>query len=692
LHLFVLTGFAIAQPVYDRLGDRSAYLVDMRVEASAIVLLALLFSVIVPAIPALILKLTSRLFPRAVESVVAVLCFILFTMITGPLIKRMIFLPVIALLPNWAQVILILAAGAATTWAYFRFSRMRLVVSVASPAIIVFPAIFLLASPVARQFFFQHAEIRPAHGKPVSVVLVVLDELCSATLLNENQEIDGVRFPNFAKLANGSTWFRNATTVFPDTWQALPSILSGRYPETAWAPTVADLPQNLFSLVEATGAYELTAFEPVSRLAPHQRLQRTGTSPNALYQVASLLPTLQLVLLYHIAPAELHQYLPAIPKIWFGLHDVSVVDPQQRRGLIRYALGDDRRQQFDHFLSCLSDSEKPQIYFCHVLLPHIPWCYLPSGRKCLAETQAWELLSDDVLVDELYAEQSQQRHLLQVEYTDLLVGRLLDRLHETGLYDDCLLIVTADHGVAFKANDFRRAATDTNLADLLPVPLFVKMPGQRTRENNDRNVESVDILPTIASTLGIELQFPIDGTSVFATTPERDDKKYHTSQSLGMAMRTVPRNIVQQSTVSSDIRRRFGPATDPEALFRIGPHPELIGRACADVPRGEAPPTVLALRNTNSDYSTDPSAIVPCYVEGRVVSPNLGAEPVNLAIAVNGIVRATTRTYLADRFRDRFAAMLPESAFREGPNDVEYFVLTGSGDSIRRSPCTVRSY
>ena len=36
---------------------------------------------------------------------------------------------------------------------------------------------------------------------------------------------------------------------------------------------------------------------------------------------------------------------------------------------------------------------------------------------------------------------------LQVGYADRFIGQVQDRLREHGLWDNCLLIVTADHGV-----------------------------------------------------------------------------------------------------------------------------------------------------------------------------------------------------------------------------------------------------
>ncbi|MBS0267190.1 MAG: hypothetical protein JSS02_35020, partial [Planctomycetes bacterium] len=180
LHLFVLSGFAIAQPIYDRLGERSAYLVDLQVEAQTIVWLAVLFSLVIPGVLALILAATSRVAPRARDSVMAVMCLVLLTLGAAPLVKR-----VTPFLPALFQLAVIIVAGVAATWAYFRFARVRMVVSVATPAVLIFPALFLLTTPVARHFFFGHREMHTAHWNPVPVVFVVLDEFCSMSVVNE---------------------------------------------------------------------------------------------------------------------------------------------------------------------------------------------------------------------------------------------------------------------------------------------------------------------------------------------------------------------------------------------------------------------------------------------------------------------------------------------------------------------------
>jgi hypothetical protein len=64
--------------------------------------------------------------------------------------------------------------------------------------------------------------------------------------------------------------------------------------------------------------------------------------------------------------------------------------------------------------------------------------------------------------------------------------------------------------------------------------------------------------------------------------------------------------------------------------------------------------------------------------------------PVRIAVAVNGIVQAVTRTYDFDGLRDQWTAMVPEQAFRVGENDVQFYTISGAPPELRLSRCTVQ--
>ncbi len=689
LHLVVLTTFAVSQPLFDQLGARPAFLADSGVGVPALLVLTAALAVVVPAAVAGSLYVIGRVAPRVRHAAFSVAVYILAVVILLPIVKRIDFL-----LP-WVTITLALSLGALATWGYFAFRGLRSVVTVAAPAIAVFPAVFLLHSPVS-SLLSPPAKIHVERWNPVPVVVVVVfDEFRGTALWNEKGEIDAKRFPHFAELARSSTWFRNATTVSPDTWVAVPALLSGKYPTSSQAPLPGTLPQNLFSLVASTGEYELAVFEPVSRLATMPAGAEFLATKPMLTQVTAVIPALARVFLVHLAPRELQRYLPEIPQLWFGLRESDNVDRTRRRGLFRYHWGADRNGQFEHFLDCLEDSPFPGMHFLHVLLPHVPWCYLPSGRKYLPDGKDWKLLNFDTQsslahfwgTDELFVVQSQQRQVLQMQFVDRLVGRLLARLRQTGLYDKCLLVVAADHGICFNVNDSRRSITPANLPDILSIPLFLKTPGQTTGAVSDRQVESVDVFPTIADVLGIGLKLPVDGRSLLdAAAPDRTEKKVFT----GEGVESFPVSKLKISGAGGELLVRFGPADDPEALYRIGPHPELIGQPVANLPTDDRPPVEIDIDRPDTIYRSDPEALVPCYFEGRVVATGGFEPPVPIAVAVNGTIRAVTRTYQLDGIRDRWSAMVPEWALREGGNDVQFFAVSGEAPDWRLTRCVVK--
>ena len=56
------------------------------------------------------------------------------------------------------------------------------------------------------------------------------------------------------------------------------------------------------------------------------------------------------------------------------------------------------------------------------------------------------------------------RHLQKLQYTDLLLGELLDQMEASGTWDDTMLVVVADHGISFTAHQEPRYVSPDNEA------------------------------------------------------------------------------------------------------------------------------------------------------------------------------------------------------------------------------------
>jgi hypothetical protein len=66
----------------------------------------------------------------------------------------------------------------------------------------------------------------------------------------------------------------------------------------------------------------------------------------------------------------------------------------------------------------------------------------------------------------------------------------------------------------------------------------------------------------------------------------------------------------------------------------------------------------------------------PFDIYGKVVEPKVGADPAYVAVALNGTIRAVTRTWISQR--GRFDATPEPGAWLPGGNVLEAFVVTGA--------------
>lgn len=557
---------------------------------------------------------------------------------------------------------LALLVGAAAALAYRRWRVTGQVLRVAAVGPLVFVLLFVFASPSSAVVLpGGRAGAGPGagRGEHPPVVMLVLDEFPLVSLLDASGAIDAERFPNFARLANESTWYRDATGVAGYTPYALPAMLTGRYPTQEQAPHYSRYPDNLFTAFG--GAYQIHAQESISQLCP------PSACPDRDSAARGGLPTLfreSGVLLRELLspsdagardPEDTFQELTAKEA---GTDAVTMSNPQFRWA----ALDENQPARFTEFLAALRPSDRPTLHFLHLLLPHSPWNYLPSGIRY----ESPRGMSND---GDGWVELAYQRHLYQVEYTDRLLGETLRRLTETGLYDDALVVVTADHGVSFTpgVQGRGRNAMAQTPGELLWVPLFIKRPGQRAGAVDDRNWEQIDLLPTVADLAGVEVTWRTDGVSAVRGSRPKGDKHYHDKPG---QVSLIPGDV--SAEVASGRARPVLPAP---------PRPDLLGRAVAELPTGPAAGSASVHNRDDFAHIDERGGRLPALVHGSV--PAEVPDGTLLAIAVNGRIGAVTRVVAPDRGGRRFAALVPdESLFTPGANRLELFQISSDGATL----------
>ena len=520
--------------------------------------------------------------------------------------------------------------------------------------------------------------------------MVVFDEFPLASLLDENGQIDAALYPSFAALSRSATWYRNATTVSDGTLTAVPAILDGRLPtpENPRLPNAAGHPKTLFTMLG--GSYRLHVIENNTRLCP-EPLCGSAVQP-LRRRLPPLVRDAAVLWLYTVLPGGLTGPLPDISQSWANF----TKQPETPATLAMWNKFDDltdwrdRRQEFEDFTHSIGPSSWPTLHFLHILLPHAPWEYLPSGQKYVVtdgrirgvrgvndrgeDASQWTEDSFAVI-------QSYQRHLLQVGFVDRLLGTLIERLRETGLYDSSLLVITADHGASFRPGDSRRPVTPTNYMDVMPVPLVIKYPHQKQGRIDDRNAQTIDILPTIADVLKVRTGWKLDGRSLLATpVTVTEDKVIFADAGAHYRFGGGLKNLYASAEYKLGI---FGADNHSDGyLYRTGDRYGWIGREAA----ATAVEHNLKFDLDREAYfsKADPAApVVVANITGRILGTASADTPLPLAVAVNGIVRAVTETYREDG-EELFWAMVPPASLRAGRNEIEIYGIQNGGASLAR--------
>ena len=658
-----LSALALAHPLFDVLSQSPEFFVARNSTVAHVVSLACIVCVLVPVLLFGVVHTVARIRTGAGTLVHnAILAVLVIAMV-------MTWLNRVDGLAGWISVPLSVAAGVALAIGYRRAIPVQLFVTALSPAVIVVPSWFLLNDdvrdalvPTAESFATVEFDEAPP------VVFIVFDEFPLSSLLDENYEIDAGRYPNFSALAAHSYWFRNTTTVSSQTMWAIPAILSGTYPlERGAVPTRRYYPNNLFTVLSER--YEMTVFGRFLRLCPASTCAHDLAFPEET--VGRLVADSAVVLAHILLPEPWTRYLPTVTGDWAGFARArwlrefdGNVEPNQRDA------------EFDRFLASVEKGRDAHLYFLHSLLPHMPFEYVPSGRRYRAPDYQGRRVNgkrlfeatDRGFVDALY-----QRHLLQVGFVDRLIGRLMDRLREQQVYDDALIIVTSDHGASYLQGFPRRALTYDTAPDIALVPLFVKLPGQLEGVVSDRNAQTIDILPTIADVLSISLPFGVDGQSLLGASRRGLEGNSFVRRTLN-SVRLEPLGDVSSRSQASLQRKVSTLGTHSNTrLYDVGPSAGLLGTDVSALAVARRSGVTLASSNFETFDEVDRSEPeLPLHITG--VLDTRRRQPVQLAIALNGVIAATTESYRQDGTW-AFAAMLAEDMLRDGPNDVRLFTI-----------------
>ena len=677
LELISLCGFAIAQPLFDLFGQNPEFIVAHRLHGASLFLLVLGIVALPPLLILAVELMADSIRPRFATALhYAFLALLFGATILAPLQRN---LALGAILP----LLIASAAGAGLAWLVSKKSAVRNGLRLGALAVLVFAALFLMRPELwALLTAGAPASSEPATGGAESdapVLVVVLDALPLASILDAGGEIDAGRFPNLASLAADGVWFKNASTSSDFTARAVPSILSGRFPSETSSAHWSAYPDNLFTLFAPT--HEIVAAEWATSLCP-PLLNRSRRGEG---EIRLLIKDVGLVYAHALLPLPLRQKLPSVSSGWRAFAHAGSGTPES--GTIGQKVA-----HIDSFIDQIGPRSDPAFYFLHTVLPHRPYglyrsgkYYSLTGSELGGRTEDGKRVSGNKVAAHAY-----QRHLLQAAYVDSRLGDILSRWREVGLYDDALIVVVADHGVSFVPERMARALTSANAADILPVPLIMKLPGgARAGEVSLRNVETIDILPTMADLMRAPVSFHVDGQSAFDDSLEPRSSK----RAIAHVARTegeYPQNLVPGARESA-MRRisMFGEADS--TLFQHGDRDGLVGRTLEELRVVSGEPVGFSVDSQTRVIVYEHDSLLPGEVFGFVRTVRHSPREKEIVIAVDGIISVVTRPYRPwpDQQLAVWYALLPETTLGAGEHRIEPFLVEHDESGITlRGPDT----
>jgi hypothetical protein len=682
VHLAVLWSFAFAKPLFDVVADSPDFFVARGNTGGDIVIFAIAMIVIPPTLLVLVEAALYRV--PAVRSVVhLVLVGVLFAAFAVQVLDD--------LLGGSAAVLIVLALllGAAVAFAYRRVDAVPAVLTVLGPLPLVFLLLFLFGSDVSKLVLPEDdAQAAGAHVRSsVPVVMLVFDEFDANMLMNGRHRIDPTRYPNLAALARDSTWYPNATTVNSQTTLAVPALLSGRRPTPDLLPIPADYPDNLFTLLG--DSHDVHATETATQICP-ERLCGSREREPIVDRLRSLAKDLGIVSAHLVAPERMESDLPAVDQTFGNFGGGGRDEARPTQPDVPLSALSNRPAQFAALFNKMKRQKgRPGLFFLHAALPHIPWQYLPGGQQYVNAGPDFPGLDREKWSTNPFTWRlGLQRHLLQAAYADRMVGCLTARLREDGIYDRALVVITADHGVSFRPGEPRRAPVPANFSDIASMPLLIKYPDRPGGRVDDSFVRTIDVVPTIASALGVKLPWEAQGRSIAQGGPADGE----------VSVRVGGGDVVSRMSFSGFVRRHdaglrrmlslYAAGAGTGELYANGPNADLLGQAAGRIPAVASTGTRLELDSTNVFAPFRPGArLVPSFISGVIGG---GVRPgESLAVAVDGKIRGLSESF-SSQDGVRMAAIVPASSFEAGRNTVAVYAVRGQGDARRLAPLAIQ--
>ena len=321
-----------------------------------------------------------------------------------------------------------------------------------------------------------------------NILLIVANSLRPDYLKRAGQE--QITTPNIDRLAEDSVRYPNTFTQSPLTGASVTTLFTSLLPTDHGVLHSSDkLPNEVFTLAEIfnEAGYATAGFVANSELAPPSHFSRGFSTYKFLEPDFSL---------YASEGASQLALYPLLKTL------------RQRFGKLRpnhfYRSAE---EVTDKALSWLSQSNN-HLFFLYLY-------YMDTGEPYFRHPYNGESVSRlrKSSVTDKEITKLQRLYKGEINYLDQHLGRLFDFLAEHGMMDDCLILLTSDHGIGFGEHDGKHGAT--LYEEQIRVPLIFKLPlNMYAGSVSNQVARTLDIAPTILDVIGVSVPSHFQGLSL----------------------------------------------------------------------------------------------------------------------------------------------------------------------------------
>ena len=355
-------------------------------------------------------------------------------------------------------------------------------------------------------------DINKNNLKP-NVILITLDDF-GYELFIENIDM----LPNLKALKAQSVFFENALSVGPTTPFAFPGIIGSVYPYHFGFGI--DKNVTTISSILKNHGYNTAFFNEANAwLTPLYGYGKNLDYQNHLLDMPGTFTPRKFKDKYLKTEPFVPLSLPHLIKKWLYMHSnerfakftnyvyrvYEFLRAYLMHNVHRLPV---RKRLFYEFRNTIFEFinhrfENPQFLWIHTVINHAP--YLPpeeSDRFTLKEIDFLNRRATSFLVNRKICRRIRELYIESLKKTDQFIGEMLEALKKKELIDNCIIIITADHGEEFMEEGFFGHSVESSSDRLLHVPLIFHWSKLTKREINVP-VSTIDIIPTLCDLLNI---------------------------------------------------------------------------------------------------------------------------------------------------------------------------------------------